>query len=117
MSSFTKIYWRSSGVPTWGLIFLIVLSVIVMVSAENIKQRDPVVDDNYATMVNASKIMREGMQVLKPLRAKLAPINPEFDPNALAWLVWKTVLLPLTMVVANPNKPLLTLTGQRSRSN
>ena len=81
MSSFTKIYWRSSGVPTWGLIFLIVLSVIVMVSAENIKQRDPVVDDNYATMVNASKIMREGMQVLKPLRAKLAPINPEFDPQ------------------------------------
>ncbi len=81
MSSFTKIYWRSSGVPTWGLIFLIVLSVIVMVSAENLKQRDPVVDDNYATMVNASKIMREGMQVLKPLRAKLAPINPEFDPQ------------------------------------
>ncbi|MGM7448421.1 poly-gamma-glutamate system protein [Idiomarina sp. ST20R2A10] len=81
MSSFTKIYWRSSGVPTWGLIFLIVLSVIVMVAAENVKQRDPVVDDNYATMVNASKIMREGMQVLKPLRAKLAPINPEFDPQ------------------------------------
>ena len=81
MSSFTKIYWRSSGVPTWGLIFLIVLSVIVMVAAENVKQRDPIVDDNYATMVNASKIMREGMQVLKPLRAQLAPINPEFDPQ------------------------------------
>ncbi|MDV6327711.1 poly-gamma-glutamate system protein [Idiomarina sp. PL1-037] len=81
MSSFTKIYWRSSGVPTWGLLFLIVLSVIVMVAAENVKQRDPVVDDNYATMVNASKIMREGMQVLKPLRAQLAPINPEFDPQ------------------------------------
>lgn len=81
MSSFTKIYWRSSGVPTWGLLFLIVLSIIVMVFAENIKQRDPIVDDNYATMVNASKIMREGMQVLKPLRAKLAPINPEFDPQ------------------------------------
>lgn len=81
MSSFTKIYWRSSGVPTWGLIFLIVLSVIVMVAAENVKKRDPIVEDNYATMVNAAKIMREGMQVLKPLRAKLAPINPEFDPQ------------------------------------
>lgn len=81
MSSFTKIYWRSSGVPTWGLIFLIILSVIVMVAAENVKKRDPIVEDNYATMVNAAKIMREGMQVLKPLRAKLAPINPEFDPQ------------------------------------
>lgn len=81
MSSFTKIYWRSSGVPTWGLIFLIVLSVIVMVAAENVKQRDPVVDENYATMVNAAKIMREGMEVLKPLRAQMAPINPEFDPQ------------------------------------
>src|SRR5690606_11617886 len=44
-------------------------------------QRDPVVDKNYATMVNAAKIMREGMDVLKPLRAARAPINPEFDPQ------------------------------------
>lgn len=55
MSSFTKIYWRSSGVPTWGLIFLIIVAIIVMVAAENMKQRDPVVEDNYATMVNAQK--------------------------------------------------------------
>lgn len=81
MSSFTKIYWRSSGVPTWGLIFLIIVAIIVMVAAENMKQRDPVVEDNYATMVNAAKIMREGMNVLQPLRAKIAPINPEFDPQ------------------------------------
>lgn len=81
MSSFTKIYWRSSGVPTWGLLFLIILSTIIMIAVENVKQRDPVVEKNYATMVNAAKIMREGMETLKPLRAKLAPINPEFDPQ------------------------------------
>lgn len=81
MSSFTKIYWRSSGVPTWGLLFLIILSAIIMVAVENVKQRDPVVEKNYATMVNAAKIMREGMETLQPLRAKLAPINPEFDPQ------------------------------------
>ena len=81
MSSFTKIYWRSSGVPTWGLIFLIVVAITVVVAAENMKQRDPVVEDNYATMVNAAKIMREGMNVLQPLRAQIAPINPEFDPQ------------------------------------
>ncbi len=60
MSSFTKIYWRSSGVPTWGLIFLIVLSVIVMVAAENVKQRDPVVDENYATIVCKNYARRNG---------------------------------------------------------
>ncbi|RUO73665.1 poly-gamma-glutamate system protein [Idiomarina seosinensis] len=81
MSSFTKIYWRSSGVPTWGLIFLIVMAIIAMVAAEKMKQRDPVVEENYATMVNAAKIMREGMKVLQPLRAQISPINPEFDPQ------------------------------------
>ena len=67
MSSFTKIYWRSSGVPTWGLIFLIVVAVIVMIAAEKMKQRDPVVEENYATMVNAAKIMREGANPSRPL--------------------------------------------------
>ncbi|OZB05232.1 MAG: hypothetical protein B7X54_06000 [Idiomarina sp. 34-48-12] len=81
MSKFTKIYWRSSGVPLWGQVFLIALAVLAFLLAENLRQRDPVVDKNYATMVNAAKIMREGMDVLKPLRARLAPINPEFDPQ------------------------------------
>jgi poly-gamma-glutamate system protein len=81
MSKFTKIYWRSSGVPLWGQVFLIALALLAMVLAENLRQRDPVVDDNYATMVNAAKIMRDGMDVLKPMRAQMAPINPEFDPQ------------------------------------
>jgi poly-gamma-glutamate system protein len=81
MSKFTKIYWRSSGVPLWGQVFLIALALLALVLAENLRQRDPVVDKNYATMVNAAKIMREGMDVLKPLRAARAPINPEFDPQ------------------------------------
>jgi len=81
MSKFTKIYWRSSGVPLWGQVFLIALAMLAFLLAENLRQRDPVVDKNYATMVNAAKIMREGMDVLKPLRAQLAPINPEFDPQ------------------------------------
>ncbi|WP_417665677.1 poly-gamma-glutamate system protein [Pseudidiomarina sp.] len=81
MSKFTKIYWRSSGVPLWGQVFLIALALLAMVLAENLRQRDPVVDDNYATMVNAAKIMRDGMDVLQPMRAQMAPINPEFDPQ------------------------------------
>lgn len=81
MSKFTKIYWRSSGVPLWGQVFLIALAMLAFLLAENLRQRDPVVDKNYATMVNAAKIMREGMDVLKPLRAQIAPINPEFDPQ------------------------------------
>lgn len=81
MSKFTKIYWRSSGVPLWGQVFLIALALLAMVLAENLRQRDPVVDDNYATMVNAAKIMRDSMDVLQPIRAQMAPINPEFDPQ------------------------------------
>lgn len=81
MSRFTKIYWRSSGVPLWGQVFLIGLALIALFMAENLRQRDPTVDSNYATMVNAAKTMREGMDTLMPLRARIAPINPEFDPQ------------------------------------
>src|SRR5690554_7183386 len=81
MSKFTKIYWRSSGVPLWGQVFLIWIAVVALLMAENLCQRDPTVEKNYATMVNAAKIMREGMDVIKPLRARIAPINPEFDPQ------------------------------------
>jgi len=81
MSSFTKIYWRSSGVPAWGLIVLIIAALVALLAAENVKETDPIVDKNYATMVTAAKIMRQGMEVIRPLRAEKEPINPEFDPQ------------------------------------
>ncbi|EAQ32533.1 MULTISPECIES: poly-gamma-glutamate system protein [Idiomarina] len=81
MSSFTKIYWRSSGVPAWGLIVLMIAALIALLAVENVKETDPIVDENYATMVTAAKIMRQGMEVIRPLRAEKEPINPEFDPQ------------------------------------
>jgi len=81
MSKFTKIYWRSTGVPTWGLIFLIAASVVALLAAENLKQRDPVVEENYATMVAASRSMANAMRHLQPLRANIEAINPTFDPQ------------------------------------
>lgn len=81
MSSFTKVYWRSSGVPTWGLVLLTVAALVAFVAAENIRQRDPVVEENYTTMVTASRTMRDAMERIQPLRAAVEPINPEFDPQ------------------------------------
>jgi poly-gamma-glutamate system protein len=81
MSRYTKIYWRSSQVPTWGLLFLAVASIAAFLAAENIQQSDPVVEENYATMVAASRTMREAIEVIRPLRGAIEPINPETDPT------------------------------------
>lgn len=81
MSRYTKIYWRSSQIPAWGLIFLIVASVAALLAVENITQRDPVVENNYSTMVAASRQMRDAIEVLRPIRGSVRPINPEADPQ------------------------------------
>ncbi|MRJ41900.1 MULTISPECIES: poly-gamma-glutamate system protein [Idiomarina] len=81
MANYTKIYWRSSGVPTWGLVFLTIAALSAFLLAEKLQQRDPVVEENYTTMVTAARIMRDAMDTLQPIRAQREPINPEFDPQ------------------------------------
>lgn len=81
MSRYTKIYWRSSQVPVWGLLFLTAASIGAFLAAENIKQSDPIVEEHYATMVSASRTMREAIDVIRPLRGAIQPINPETDPT------------------------------------
>ncbi|RUO26032.1 poly-gamma-glutamate system protein [Aliidiomarina minuta] len=81
MSRYTKIYWRSSQIPAWGLVFLIVASIGALLAVENITQRDPVVEDNYSTMVAASRQMRDAIEVIRPVRGSVRPINPEADPQ------------------------------------
>lgn len=81
MSRYTKIYWRSSQVPIWGLMFLAVASIGAFLAAENIQQNDPVVEEHYATMVAASRTMREAIELIRPLRGAIEPINPETDPT------------------------------------
>lgn len=81
MSRITKIYWRSSRVPAWGLIFLALASIAALLAAEHIQKRDPIVETHYATMVTASRTVRDAIQVIRPLRGRVEPINPTFDPQ------------------------------------
>lgn len=81
MSRMTKIYWRSSRVPAWGLVVLGLTALLVLAVAEGARKRDPVVEANYATMVAASRTMRDAIEVIRPLRGRVEPINPEFDPQ------------------------------------
>ncbi|EKE84439.1 poly-gamma-glutamate system protein [Idiomarina xiamenensis] len=84
--SFTKIYWRSSGIPTWGLLFLTFAAILIFLAAENMQKRDPLVSDNYTTMVSAAKNMSEAMELIKTKRAQIEPINPDYDPQRSGWL-------------------------------
>ncbi|MCP1726858.1 poly-gamma-glutamate system protein [Natronospira proteinivora] len=81
MSRMTKIYWRSSKVPAWGLILLAGAALLVLGIAEGFLKRDPVVEENYATMVAASRTMRDAIEVIRPIRGRVEPINPTFDPQ------------------------------------
>jgi len=81
MSRMTKIYWRSSRVPAWGLILLATAAILALITAEGVQKRDPVVEKNYATMVAASRTMRDAIEVLRPIRGRVEPINPTFDPQ------------------------------------
>lgn len=81
MKGYTKIYWRASKVPTWGLVFLSLIAIMVLLAAENITVRDPVVERHYSTMVTASRTVRDGIDVLRPLRGDIRLINPENDPQ------------------------------------
>jgi poly-gamma-glutamate system protein len=81
VSRITKIYWRSSRVPAWGLVFLALASIAALLAAEHIKKRDPVIEANYATMVTASRTVRDAIEVIRPLRGRVEPINPTFDPQ------------------------------------
>lgn len=79
--NYTKVYWRSSQVPAWGLVFLSIVAVVILLAAENITVRDPVVEEHYSTMVAASRTVRDGYNVIRPIRGELRPINPENDPQ------------------------------------
>ena len=81
MKNYTKIYWRASKIPTWGLVFLSLIAIVILLAAENITVRDPVVERHYSTMVAASRTVRDGIDVIRPLRADIRPINPENDPQ------------------------------------
>lgn len=78
---YTKIYWRASKIPTWGLIFLSLIAVVILLAAENMTVRDPVIEEHYSTMVAASSTVRDGFDVIQALRADLRPINPQNDPT------------------------------------
>ncbi|RUO34238.1 poly-gamma-glutamate system protein [Aliidiomarina sanyensis] len=81
MKSYTKIYWRSSQVPTWGLVFLALAAILIFAIAEGVQKRDPIVEAHYATMVTASRTVRDAIEVIRPIRGQVEPINPEFDPQ------------------------------------
>lgn len=81
MSRFTRIYWRSTRVPAWGLVSLAVAALLALAIAEFAQKRDPVVEEAYAEMVAASRTVRDAIEVLRPARGQVLPINPEFDPQ------------------------------------
>jgi poly-gamma-glutamate system protein len=81
MPGFTKMYWRPSQVPGWTLVVLAIAALLALGIAESVLKREPVVENNYDLMVAASRKVRSAIEVIRPIRGSIEPINPQTDPQ------------------------------------
>ncbi len=74
----SKLYWRPSHVPARVLLMLLVASGVALLTVESFTVNRTGL--YYDEMLRASRLMKQGMDVILPLRARIEPINPELDP-------------------------------------
>ncbi|MDX1571334.1 MAG: poly-gamma-glutamate system protein [Xanthomonadales bacterium] len=72
------LFWRPTHVPARGLVGLAIAAVLVLITVENWKSDDSIAD--YDTMLRASATVESAIEILKPIRGAIEPINPEVDP-------------------------------------
>lgn len=73
-----KLYWRPSKVPGRALLLLSIAAVAALFVVETFTRQQT--SDNYDRMLSASRIMQEAIEVLRPIRGRIEPINPSVDP-------------------------------------
>jgi poly-gamma-glutamate system protein len=74
----SKLYWRPSHVPARVLMLLLSASLVAFLTVESYTQNNTGI--YYDEMLQASRLMKQGMEALQPIRARVEPINPEIDP-------------------------------------
>lgn len=73
-----KLYWRPSKIPGRALLLLSIAAVAALFVVETFTSE--ATSGNYDRMLSASRLMQEGIEVLRPVRGQIEPINPGIDP-------------------------------------
>jgi len=73
-----KLYWRPSRIPGRALFLLSVAAIAALVIVESFTRQES--SAQYDQMLSASRMMEEGIEILRPLRGRVRAINPELDP-------------------------------------
>ncbi len=73
-----RLYWRPSSIPTPALLLLAVAAIAALIVVETFTHQEA--SDYYNEMLDASRLMEQAIETLRPVRGRLMPINPDVDP-------------------------------------
>lgn len=73
-----KLYWRPSEIPPRAMLLLAVAAIASLIIVETFTRQEA--SGYYEQMLGASRLMQESIEVLRPVRGRIEPINPDVDP-------------------------------------
>ena len=73
-----KLYWRPSSIPNSALLLLAAAAIGALLVVETFTREDT--SGYYREMLDASRLVQQGIEVLRPIRGRIEPINPDVDP-------------------------------------
>jgi len=73
-----KLYWRPSEIPTNALLLLALAAIAALIVVETFTRESA--SDYYDEMLEASRLVQQSIETLRPIRGRIEPINPDVDP-------------------------------------
>ncbi len=73
-----KLYWRPSSIPNSALLLLAVAAIAALIVVETFTRKEA--SDYYDEMLEASRLVQQSIETLRPIRGRIEPINPDVDP-------------------------------------
>ncbi|WP_376695357.1 poly-gamma-glutamate system protein [Wenzhouxiangella sp. EGI_FJ10305] len=73
-----KLYWRPSEIPTSALLLLALAAIAALIVVETFTRKEA--SDYYDEMLDASRLVQQSIETLRPVRGRIEPINPDVDP-------------------------------------
>jgi poly-gamma-glutamate system protein len=73
-----KLYWRPSEIPTNALLLLALAATAALMVVETFTREAS--SAYYDEMLDASRLVQQSIETLRPIRGRIEPINPDVDP-------------------------------------
>lgn len=73
-----KLYWRPSEIPISALLLLALAAIAALIVVETFTRQKA--SDYFDEMLDASRLVQQSIETLRPVRGRIDPINPDVDP-------------------------------------